>query len=76
MTAFQILLLILWPPYVGEVAAQEQARVFIRAMTASKGEGRVPKTRGEVAAQEQARIFIQAIASMAKMIKVKMKKSQ
>jgi hypothetical protein len=45
----------------GEVAAQEQIRIFRQAMTPSKGQPQVPKTRGEVAAQEQIRIFRQAI---------------
>jgi hypothetical protein len=44
----------------GEVAAQEQARIFRQAFV-SKGEPRVPKIRREVAAQEQMRILQQGM---------------
>jgi hypothetical protein len=44
-------------PTRGEVAAQEQIKIFRQAMAANKGEPRAPTTRGEVAAQEQMRIF-------------------
>jgi hypothetical protein len=43
-------------PTRGEVAAQEQMRVFGQ-MFRPDGEPRTPRTRGEVAAQEQMRIF-------------------
>jgi hypothetical protein len=46
----------------GEVAAQEQLRVF-RQIFATKGEPRIPTTRGEVAAQEQLRVFRQIFAT-------------
>ena len=50
------------PQSRGEVAAQEQLRIFGQAMS-TKGEPRAPTTRGEIAAQEQLRIFGQAMAT-------------
>jgi hypothetical protein len=47
----------------GEVAAQEQIKIFRQAMATSKGEPRAPTTIGEVAAQEQIKIFRQAMAT-------------
>lgn len=49
-----------FPMTRGEVAAQEQIKIFRQSMATSKGELRVPTTRGEVAAQEQLRIIGQA----------------
>jgi hypothetical protein len=49
-------------PTRGEVAAQEQIRILRQAMTASKGQPRVPQSRGEVAAQEQVRILNEVTA--------------
>ena len=43
------------PKTRGEVAAQEQVRIFRQAFVTS-GDIRLPRTRGEVAAQEQMRI--------------------
>jgi hypothetical protein len=48
-------------PTRGEVAAQEQMRIFGRVF-GTGGEPRAPQTRGEVAAQEQIKIFRQAMA--------------
>ena len=50
------------PQSRGEVAAQEQLRIFGQAMS-TKGEPRAPTTRGEIAAQEQLRILQHAIAA-------------
>jgi hypothetical protein len=52
-----------FPRTRGEVAAQEQLRIFRQAMATNKGEPRVPTTRGEVAAQEQLRAFGQVFAT-------------
>ena len=51
-----------FPQSRGEIAAQEQIRIFEQAMTTSTGEPQGPKNQGEVAAQEQIRIFGQAFA--------------
>src|SRR5262245_7378766 len=51
-----------FPRTRGEVAAQEQIRIFRQAM-ATRGEPRAPKTRGEVAAQEKLRVFGQVFTT-------------
>jgi len=44
-----------------EVAAQEQIRIFRKAMIAIKGELQVPQSRGKLSAVEQMRILQQSI---------------
>jgi hypothetical protein len=46
-----------FPRTRGEVAVQEQIKIFRQAMAISKREPRAPTTGGEVAAQEQMRVF-------------------
>ena len=51
---------LMFPQSRGEIAAQEQIRIFGQAMAASTGEPQAPKNQGEIAAQEQIRTFGQA----------------
>jgi hypothetical protein len=47
-------------PSRGEIAAQEQVRIFGQALV-TEGEPYVPRSRGEVATQEQMRIVQEAM---------------
>jgi hypothetical protein len=49
------------PKTRGEVAAQEQIRIFREAFVTTSGEPSAPRTRGEVAAQEQMKTIQQVM---------------